>query len=83
MSSRLARQAGIQPATIAAATIQSGVHASDHQGKASWIVQPKKARLITPVSTSARQSPEASPSRLREQADHAAFPKQQTPDLRR
>ncbi len=35
MSSRPARQAGIHPATIAAAMIQSGVQASDHQGKAS------------------------------------------------
>src|SRR5262245_59346809 len=58
MSNRLARQAGTQPATMAAPIIHAGVQLSVDQGKASRIVHPKKARLITPVKTSARQSPE-------------------------
>src|ERR1043166_3674660 len=64
MFNRLARQAGIQPAATAAAMIQTGVQARDAHGKASWIVQPKKARLITPVRTTARHSPAARPRTL-------------------
>src|SRR5438132_1250783 len=53
-----ARQAGSRPAIKAAARIQTGVNARERHGKASRTVQPKNARLITPVSTSARQRPE-------------------------
>src|SRR5205814_10193475 len=56
-----ARRAGSRPAIKAAARIQTGVNASERHGKANRTVQPKNARLITPVRTSARQSPETKP----------------------
>ena len=71
------------PASTAAAKIQNGVSASERHGNASWIVQPKKARLITPVSTSERQRPDASPIDGRQHSEHRGFPKQESPDLRR
>src|SRR5262249_36912243 len=56
-----ARHAGQIPAINATARIQNGVTTSDHQGKARRIVQPKKARLITPVSTNDNARPDANP----------------------
>ena len=61
--------------------IQTGVTASELHGKASWIVQPKNARLITPVSTNERQRPDARPIDRREQSDHRRLPQKQFPDL--
>ena len=67
-----------------AAVIQTGVHANDPHGNAELIVQPKKARLITPREQRVKgRAPRRYWSTLGERMpDHAAFPKQQAPNLR-